>query len=291
VAGRDGPSLAELDRVLAGRSARVDQRLTSNQPGHWERAVRANHGEGQNSTNGEKSSMKVVRKSLLSGAQSAEGIVVVIDVLRAFTCSALMFHYGIEELVLVKTPQEALEMRAKDPRYLVAGEVKGIKVDGFDLGNSPKDIVELGEPFFRGRKVVLRSSAGTQGVLAASATAQEVILGNYLTASAIAKYLRAKDSGDLLVTVLAMGFQAEQKSVEDEVCGDYIEHLLTGRPYDHLAAIWTYLTHPYVATRLRGEVSFVPREDVVLAIQRDLFSFVLVGKPACPHVVVRRIDV
>jgi 2-phosphosulfolactate phosphatase len=235
--------------------------------------------------------MKVMRKSLLSGAKSAEGIAVVIDVLRAFTCSALMFHYGIEELVLVRTPQEALELRAKDRNYLVAGEVKGIKVEGFDLGNSPKDVVELGEPFFCGRKVVLRSSAGTQGVLVAGANAREVILGSYMTASAIAKYLRAKDGADLVVTVLAMGYEGTEKSIEDECCGDYLEHLLTGRPYDHLSAIWNYLTDPYVARRLRGEVTFVPREDVVLAIQRDLFPFVMVGKAAGPYAVVRRIDV
>jgi 2-phosphosulfolactate phosphatase len=235
--------------------------------------------------------MKVVRQSLLSGAKAAEGVVVVIDVLRAFTCSALMFHYGIEEIALVRTPPEALAFRAQDGSYLVAGEVHGMKVDGFDLGNSPKDIVELGPEYFRGRKVALRSSAGTQGVLAASANAREVILGSYVTASAIAKYLRAKDAKDLLVTVLAMGLEGAEKSVEDECCGDYIEHLLTGRPYDHLAAAWNYMTDPYVAKRLRGEVAHMPKEDVVLAIQRDLFDFVMVGKSAGPYVVVRRIDV
>lgn len=235
--------------------------------------------------------MKVRRKSLLSGAKGAEGIAVVIDVLRAFTCGALMFHYGIEELVLVRTPQEALEIRAKDGSYLVAGEVKGIKVEGFDLGNSPKELMEMGEHFFRGRKVVYRSSAGTQGALAAGATAQEVILGNYMTASAIAKYLQAKDGGDLVVTVVAMGYEATKKSAEDELCGDYIEHLLNGRPYDYLSTVWNYLTDPYVAKLLRGELAHVAREDVALAIQRDLFQFVMVGRLAGPHVVVRRIDV
>jgi 2-phosphosulfolactate phosphatase len=235
--------------------------------------------------------MKVLRKSLLAGAKSAEGIAIVIDVLRAFTCGALMFHYGIDELVLVGTPQEAFEIRSKDNNYLVAGEVKGVKVDGFDLGNSPKDILELGDHFFRGRKVVYRSSAGTQGVLAASAGGREVILGNYLTASAIAKYLRAKDQHDLVVTILAMGYQAATKSAEDELCGDYIEHLLTGRPYDHLSAAWSYLTDSYVAKLLRGELAHVAREDVVLAIQRDLFDFVMVGKSEGPYCVVRRVDV
>src|SRR5258706_373230 len=110
--------------------------------------------------------MRVVRSSLLAGAVDAQGIVVVIDVLRAFSCSALMFHYGVRDLVLVRTPQEALAFRERDPDYLVAGEVKGVKVEGFDLGNSPADIVSKGEAFFRNRRVAVRSSAGTQGVLA-----------------------------------------------------------------------------------------------------------------------------
>ncbi len=74
--------------------------------------------------------MIVQRKSLLAGAADARGIVVVIDVLRAFSCSALMFHYGIRDLALVKTPQEALGFRERDRDYLVAGEVKGVKVEG-----------------------------------------------------------------------------------------------------------------------------------------------------------------
>ena len=49
--------------------------------------------------------MIVRRHSLLAGAADARGIVVVIDVLRAFSCSALMFHYGIRDMALVKTPQ------------------------------------------------------------------------------------------------------------------------------------------------------------------------------------------
>src|SRR5829696_8202982 len=85
------------------------------------------------------------RKSLLTGAADARGLVVVIDVLRAFSCSALMFHYGIRDLVLVRTPQEALGFRQRDRDYLVAGEVKGIRVEGFDIGNSPADIVSRGD--------------------------------------------------------------------------------------------------------------------------------------------------
>src|SRR5262245_28443841 len=103
-----------------------------------------------------------------------------------------MFHYGIRDLALVRTPSEALAFRQSDPDYLVAGEVKGVKVDGFDLGNSPADIVAKGALYFRDRRVVVRSSAGTQGVLAAAAGAEEIILGSYMTAAAIARHIRAR---------------------------------------------------------------------------------------------------
>jgi 2-phosphosulfolactate phosphatase len=233
--------------------------------------------------------MRVARKRLLTGAADAQGIVVVIDVLRAFSCSALMFHYGVQDIALVRTPQEALAFRERDPDYLVAGEVKGVKVEGFDLGNSPADIVSKGEAFFRNRRVAARSSAGTQGVLAAAAHAEQVILGSYMTADAIARYIRATGGNDAVVTIVAMGFEGIKPSVEDERCGDYIEHLLTpGLPYDHVAAIWECLHDPEIAKSLRGEHHYRPKEDIVLALQRDLFDFAMVGRPEDGHVRVTR---
>jgi 2-phosphosulfolactate phosphatase len=247
--------------------------------------------------------MRVERRSLLAGAADAHGIVVVIDVLRAFSCSALMFHYGVRDLALVRTPQEALAFRDRDPDYLVAGEVKGVKVEGFDLGNSPADIVAKGEAFFRNRRVAVRSSAGTQGVLAAAANAGQVILGSYMTADAIARYIRTTGGNDAVVTIVAMGFEGIAPAVEDERCGDYIEHLLTvgagfpgapklgtseGRPYDHMAALWECLNDPEIAKSLRGEHHYRPKEDIVLALQRDLFDFAMVGRLEDGHVRVTR---
>lgn len=237
------------------------------------------------------SGLRVERRSLLAGAADAQGIVVVIDVLRAFSCSALMFHYGVRDLALVRTPQEALSFRDRDPDYLVAGEVKGLKVEGFDLGNSPADIVAKGEAFFRNRRVAVRSSAGTQGVLAAAANATQVILGSYMTADAIARYIRTTGGNDAVVTIVAMGFEGITPSVEDERCGDYLEHLLnagTGHPYDHVAALWECVNDPEIAASLRGEHQYRPKEDIVLALQRDLFDFAMVGRQEDGHVRVTR---
>lgn len=245
--------------------------------------------------------MRIERRSLFTGAADARGIVVVIDVLRAFSCSALMFHFGIRDLALVRTPSEALAFRERDPDYVVAGEVKGRKVDGFDIGNSPAEIVAKGESFFRGRRVAARSSAGTQGVVAAAPRAEVVILGSYLTAAATATYIADRAASDTDVTIVAMGFEGVRPSVEDERCGDYIEHLLRGggsedaprhhNTYDHLQAVWECMHDPEISASLRGEHDYRSKEDIVLALQRDLFDFVMVGSLEDSHVLVTRQDV
>jgi 2-phosphosulfolactate phosphatase len=235
--------------------------------------------------------MRIERRSLLPGAAGARGVVIIIDVLRAFSCAALMFRYGIEELVLVRSPGDALAFRQLHPGSLAAGEVKGEKVPGFDLGNSPRDIVEKGEAFFRGRTVALRSSAGTQGALAAAASAERIVLGSYLTAAATARYVRAHSGdGHDVATIVAMGFEGLEESVEDERCGDYLEHLMTGTPYDHLAALWECLRDASIAQTLRGEHSYRSREDIILALQRDACDFAMVGRLAGEQVRITRVE-
>ena len=51
--------------------------------------------------------MKIIRTNLLAGAQNVSGITVVIDVFRTFTTSAMLFEYGIKELVLVDDIESA----------------------------------------------------------------------------------------------------------------------------------------------------------------------------------------
>jgi 2-phosphosulfolactate phosphatase len=201
-----------------------------------------------------------------------------------------MFRYGIAELALVRTPAQAIAYRERHPGALAAGEVRGVRAEGFDLGNSPLDIVHKGEDFFRGRRVALRSSAGTQGALEASTTAAEIVLGSYMTAAATARYVRTANVTQPAATIVAMGFEGVETSVEDERCGDYLEHLLTAAPYDHLAALWECFNEASIAASLRGEHPYRSREDVMLALQRDLFDFAMVGRLVDGEVRVIRVD-
>ena len=70
-----------------------------------------------------------------------EGAPVVIDVLRASSTIVTALANGIKEVVPVTSKKEALKLQRQD--FLIAGEQDGVKLDGFDLGNSPTELLNL----------------------------------------------------------------------------------------------------------------------------------------------------
>jgi len=233
---------------------------------------------------------RVLRKSLLTGAREAEGVAVVIDVLRAFTSAALMFQLGAERIVLLAEPEEVLKFKAESG-CLAVGEVGGKKVPGFDLGNSPSRILAAGRALFSGRTVAQRTSAGVAGALAAAGRADVVLLGSYVTAAATARYIRRLSPPPPVVSLVAMGNAGTKVTPDDEACADYVEHLLTGRPYDHAAALRQIVEHECTQKFLRGDQEHYPPADPVYCLQRDLFDFVIVATPEAAGLVARRIYV
>ena len=93
-------------------------------------------------------------------------MVVVIDVLRAFTAAAWAFHRGAAELVLTTTVDEAFRLRDRHQGSVIMGEVDALPVDGFDLPNSPTAVADA---TLRAQRVIHRTTAGTQGACRALA--------------------------------------------------------------------------------------------------------------------------
>ncbi len=219
--------------------------------------------------------MNVQRGSLLASAEQVQGLPIIIDVLRAFTSSPVLFSLGIESLILVSTAEEAFALREKHG-YLLAGENNGVKIEGFDFGNSPSELLRLPTGILFGKTVVLRTSAGTQGVVAAIQHSGQVILGSFVMAKAIAAYVKRLNPDT--VSLVAMGQRLLEKAPEDEACAAYLDHLLTGKPYDHYAALWECLNAPLIHGWLHGGAEHIPPEDIFLCLQRDLFDFVLIAE-------------
>jgi 2-phosphosulfolactate phosphatase len=230
--------------------------------------------------------MHVSCKSLLAGAENAQGIAVVVDVFRAFTCTPLMFSLGIEGSILVATPEEALSLKQQDPDLILVGELGGAPIQGFDLGNSPSQILTQGPGFFRDKMVVQRTSAGVQGALAALNVAEEVLLGSYVLSAATARYILAK--APERVSIVAMGVQLKDKAPEDEWCAQYIAHLLGVADYDHNEALAEILFHETTQKFLRADKAHFPAEDPILCLQRDIYDFALKVMREGNRVVVRR---
>lgn len=232
--------------------------------------------------------MEVTRYSMLEGAQSARGLAIVIDVFRAFTCMPFLFSQGIEKSILVSTPEEALALKQDNPELLLAGEVKGVPIDGFDFGNSPWDILKQDPSLLQGKTVVQRSSAGVQGAIAAMDVADEVLITSYTNARGTVEYVLSRRPEQ--VSVVAMGVQLIEKAPEDEWCAAYIVHLLGAGDYDHSRALQDIIPNKTTQKFFDPTKPHFPPEDPILCLQRDMHDFAMRAEREDGLVVTRRVE-
>jgi 2-phosphosulfolactate phosphatase len=115
----------------------------------------------------------------------AGGIAVVIDVLRASTTIVTALAHGAARVRPVLTVEEARALAA-GAGVLLGGERGGLKIDGFDLGNSPR---EYSRDRVGGRSIVITTTNGT-AALAACREAHAVLVGAVVNAAAVAAAVR-----------------------------------------------------------------------------------------------------
>lgn len=170
--------------------------------------------------------MRITIGSLLEGAQQAEGAVAIIDVFRAFTTAAVALANGASRIFMVGSVEEALSLREGGAAGFCMGEVRGRAPPGFDFGNSPFEIVSMD---FRGNAIAQRTSAGTQGIIAARG-ADFLYAASLVTAKATTKALLSHQAER--ISLVAMGNNTVTRTDEDELCALHLRNLLEGRPGD-----------------------------------------------------------
>lgn len=125
-------------------------------------------------------------------------VCVVFDVLRATSTMLTAFANGARRIYPVLSVEEAWERKRRDlPEALLGGERHGLRLEGFDLGNSP---LEYTRAVVAGRDIITTTTNGTVA-LRACAGAGEVLAGAWLNLSALAVRLsrKARDGSILLV--------------------------------------------------------------------------------------------
>ena len=111
----------------------------------------------------------------------AGGIAVVIDVLRASTTIVTALANGAPRVRPVLTVEQA-RVDAAALGAMLGGERGGLKIEGFDLGNSPR---EYSPDRVGGRSIVITTTNGT-AALNACAGAIDVLIGAVVNRSAVA---------------------------------------------------------------------------------------------------------
>ena len=207
---------------------------------------------------------------LIDGARLADGLVVVIDVLRAFSMECYLYALGAAEIRPVGSIEEAFAWKKKDPGCILVGERRGRKIDGCDLGNSPSSI----DPgMIRGKRIIHTTSAGTQGLVNVM-RAEELLTGSFVNAGAIAGYIRERDPEK--VSLVCMGKGGVEQAEEDELCAGYIRSLLTGNGMADIDGKLEALMYGGGKHFFDPALSEVfPEKDFWMCIDRDCFDFVL----------------
>ncbi len=203
----------------------------------------------------------------LDEAYDAAGVVVVIDVLRAFTTSAYALAAGAQEIYLVGTLEEAFEMKKRDPGLLLMGEVGGLPIPGFDFGNSPAQIAAQD---LTGKRLVQRTSAGTQGVVR-SQEASNLFAASLVCAGATVDTIQQLSPE--MVSFVITGSWREDLGEEDLACADYMAGLLRGWHPDPRAAVRRVLASQAAIPFTDPNETDFSSEDLDFATQVDWFNF------------------
>jgi 2-phosphosulfolactate phosphatase len=205
--------------------------------------------------------------SLLEGAQQARGAVAIIDVFRAFTTAAVVLANGASRIIMVGAVDRALALRSDGVGQVCLGEVGGSAPPGFDFGNSPFEVSAVD---FAGKTIIQRTSAGTQGIVAAR-HAERLYAASLVTASGTARALLAHAANR--ISLVAMGNEAIVRSDEDELCALHLRNRLEGRPGNPAAVRDVILAGGDVLRFHDPTRPYLNEKDVEIALDIDRYDF------------------
>lgn len=218
--------------------------------------------------------MKINIYHTSDGALQAKGLVVIIDVFRAFTTECYVMNNGAKQIIPIADLSKAYSLKEANQDYLLMGEQNGEKLVGFDYGNSPFEISELD---FTGKTVIHISTAGTKGLNNAT-NASEIITGSFVNSGAIVNYIQSKQPR--VVSLVCTGTANETIQDEDALCAEFIKNSLEGKDSDFDAIIKHLKQGGYIDRFLDPSIPKYPIQDVDYCLELDKFNFVLKATPS-----------
>jgi 2-phosphosulfolactate phosphatase len=195
---------------------------------------------------------------------------IVIDVLRATSTIAQALASGYERVLCVTELEQARALRAELRDSVVGGEREAKRIDGFDVGASPREFLEP-----RAETLILSTTNGTRTIVAAAERCGEVLLGSLLNLAAVTRAARDRQED---VAIVCAGFKGAF-ALDDAYCAGRIVQLLAGEPTDAAVAA-AVLAHAYPTAHdgltartygppgLEEDIAFCARESVLDVVPR-----------------------
>lgn len=146
--------------------------------------------------------------------------VVVIDVLRASSTIVSALKSGAKAIIPVADMGEAskIAQNVDSDNYLLCGEKDGIKIEGYDLGNSP---LEYTSEIVEGKTLIFNTTNGTKAIKKAIGST-DIYIASFLNVSAVVERLKKQKKDIVLVCAGWKG----RLAFEDTLLAGNIIHLL-----------------------------------------------------------------
>ncbi len=197
-------------------------------------------------------------------------VAIVVDVLRATSTMAQALAAGYRRILCCADIEEARALRAELPDALVGGERKAVRIEGFDVGASPREFLEA-----RAETLILTTTNGTRTILTAAEACEEVLLGSLLNLDAVVRAVRERRRD---VVVVCAGFQGAF-AIDDTYCAGRIVQLVDAERTDAAIAAelvarafpdaWSGLTaRTYGPPGLDEDIRFCAQESVLDVVPR-----------------------
>lgn len=152
--------------------------------------------------------------------------VVIFDIFRASTSIAAALHSGARDIYVAGSMEDAEAIKHKlGENVVLAGERGGLRIEGYDLGNSPR---EMTSDAVANQTVIFNSTNGTK-LIRRFADFPQVAVGSFVCLSAVLSYLGTCDTDPILCCAGQLG----KFSVEDTLAAGLVVSRL-GRPDNHL---------------------------------------------------------
>lgn len=220
---------------------------------------------------------------------------IVIDVIRAFTTTQIAFDNGAARVLLAGEVDEAFALKRAHPDAILAGERDAIKIDGFDLGNSPAACATID---FAGRTMILTTTNGVRATLHALKSAAPqgapVLVTGFSNALASARYVRELQAQGRVTQKMRVHLVASHPTgTEDMACAEFIRAQILGEAGPDTAQVTERIRKSDAAQKFLDpeRPAFDARDiDFCAAMGPEKFAMLAQPHPTGPRIIARALD-